>query len=217
MLFNDSGFVRFRMGNEGTHGVPPNGLDPQGVDHVELQPTITSTEDEMKKKGLLRASQSFDEAVLQDEPQINPGGHLRKSPIYQTTSDPEQSKDELLDDFEPELEAIYEPPPIPAALAAAAAAAERGSKEGPLRGKKQSLTLTPSESDEPQYSGSTIYGRAPSQCSSISATQSFDLRMYGRLPKGPNVPLGSSVPMTSSNGSVAPLATGTLKKGEESR
>ena len=77
----------------------------------------------------------------------------RKSPIYHTASDPEVKDD--LDDFEPELEAIYEPPPS-------------------SRIKKQSLT-TPSESDDPQYSGQSIYGRAPSQCSSISATQRFVL------------------------------------------
>ena len=106
-----------------------------------------------------------------------------KSPIYHTTSDPEVKEDE--DDLEPELEAIYEPPPI--------------SRVGV---KKQSLT-TPSESDEPQYSGQSLYGRAPSQCSSISATQSFDLRMYGRLPKG-------SV-------ALPPASAGTLKKTEETR
>ena len=77
----------------------------------------------------------------------------RKSPIYHTASDPEVKDD--LDDFEPELEAIYEPPPT-------------------SRIKKQSLT-TPSESDDPQYSGQSIYGRAPSQCSSISATQRYVL------------------------------------------
>ena len=32
----------------------------------------------------------------------------RKSPIYHTASDPEAKEE---DDFEPELEAIYEPPP----------------------------------------------------------------------------------------------------------
>ena len=41
--------------------------------------------------------------------------------------------------------------------------------------------MVPSESDEPIYNGKSIYGRAPSQCSSISATQSFDMRMYGRV------------------------------------
>ena len=108
-----------------------------------------------------------------------------KSPIYHTTSDPEVKEDE--DDLEPELEAIYEPPPISTRVGV----------------KKQSLT-TPSESDEPQYSGlSSQYGRAPSQCSSISATQSFDLRMYGRLPKG-------SV-------ALPPASAGTLKKTEETR
>ena len=50
----------------------------------------------------------------------------RKSPIYHTASDPEVKDD--LDDFEPELEAIYEPLPT-------------------LRIKKQSST-TFSESDD---------------------------------------------------------------------
>ena len=98
MLFNDSGFVRFRMNDE-----------------QNLEPVKTS--EEMKK---LRASQSFDEAVLDTQNQPQP----RKSPIYHTASDPETKED---DDFEPELEAIYEPPPA-ANIAAAAIleAATRG-------------------------------------------------------------------------------------------
>ena len=46
---------------------------------------------------------------------------------------------------------------------------------------QQNHQIVPSESDEPIYSGKSLYGRAPSQCSSISATQSFDMRMYGRI------------------------------------
>ena len=51
MLFNDSGFVRFRMGNE----------EPQ-LEMPPVPPTSNVSEDTKKK---LRASQSFDEAVLQ--------------------------------------------------------------------------------------------------------------------------------------------------------
>ena len=47
--------------------------------------------------------------------------------------------------------------------------------------QQQNHQMVPSESDEPIYSGKSLYGRAPSQCSSISATQSFDMRMYGRV------------------------------------
>ena len=178
------------MGNE----------EPQ-LEMPPVPPPSNVSEDTKKK---LRASQSFDEAVLQvRQQQHNPSRpflvsnlillqdehpvHVgpSKSPIYHTTSDPDTKGDED-DDLEPELEAIYEPPPASRIV------------------KKQSLT-TPSESDEPQYSGQSLYGqRAPSQCSSISATQSFDLRMYGRLPKG--VPIPSGV-----------VATGTLKKTEETR
>ena len=53
MLFNDSGFVRFRMGNE----------EPQvEMPPVPPPPANIPAEDTKKK---LRASQSFDEAVLQ--------------------------------------------------------------------------------------------------------------------------------------------------------
>lgn len=184
MLFNDSGFVRFRMGNDNEASVVTNDQS------VELL-----TSEDMKKKGQLRASQSFDEAVLQDaavpctiDDQVQQQ-QPRKSPIYHTASDPETKED----DFEPELEAIYEPPPMA------------------NRPKKQSLT-TPSESDEPQYSGqSLLYGRAPSQCSSISATQSFDLRMYGRLPNKAMI-----VGATMGN-AILNNTTGTLKKNEETR
>lgn len=179
MLFNDSGFVRFRMGNDNEASVTV--ANDQSVELL--------TSEDMKKKGQLRASQSFDEAVLQDAAVEDQPQQPRKSPIYHTASDPETKED----DFEPELEAIYEPPPMA------------------NRPKKQSLT-TPSESDEPQYSGqSLLYGRAPSQCSSISATQSFDLRMYGRLPNKAMV-----VGATTGN-AVLNNTTGTLKKNEETR
>ena len=88
--------------------------------HIEmLQPqpqppmgTSNSDQDKFAKKKL-RASQSFDESVLgQDD--IMPGNNVaQQSQNYHATSDPE-GKEEELDDLEPELEAIYEPPPIAA-------------------------------------------------------------------------------------------------------
>ena len=84
MLFNDSGFVRFRMGNEAVVGPPTSAVEAVGSvavasNTVEMQlqqsqnltaaPTL---EDMQNKKKSLRASQSFDEGVLggQDEPQV---------------------------------------------------------------------------------------------------------------------------------------------------
>ncbi len=97
------------------------------------------------------------------------------------------------DDIDPELEAIYEPPP---SQHPGGAQQHKNLKHGHLsQNPMNSMNVvaapgmgpmggTPSESDEPQYSGQSLYGRAPSVCSSVSATQSFDLRMYGRLPRG---------------------------------
>ena len=59
----------------------------------------------------------------------------------------------------------------------------------------------------------SIYGRAPSQCSSISATQSFDLRMYGRLPK--NTANNTAAAVAAVIAGAGPLATGTLRKNQE--
>ena len=188
------------MGNEAANAVTSEAMD---------QVAAVASIDEPNKatKNQLRASQSFDEAVLEPQ-QMASTLASKASPIYQTASDPESeaaiarklNEDEaaMHDDFEPELEAIYEPPPQ-SHLAS--------------RPKKQSLT-TPSESDEPQYSGqSMIYGRAPSQCSSISATQSFDLRMYGRLP---SKAMGQAAAVAAS-ANAANAATGTLKKNEDTR
>ena len=75
---------------------------------MQPQPTTSSDQDKIIAKKKLRASQSFDEAVLgQENDSVILNG---KSPIYHTTSEPE-AKDEEEDDIEPELEAIYEPPP----------------------------------------------------------------------------------------------------------
>jgi hypothetical protein len=204
MLFNDSGFVRFRMGNE-----------PQVEIQQQLQPLpasevakIMNLDDYGSKKTTtaksLRASQSFDETVLQQEnvhhPMGSMGDQIRKSPIYHTASDPADAlKDHHFDDIEPELEAIYEPPP----------------SDHRKMLKKPILTqTTPSESDEPQYSGQSIYARAPSECSSISATQSFDLRMYGRMPA---MAAGGPPPASVTVVAAGPMSTGTLKRNEETR
>jgi len=73
---------------------------------------------------------------------------------------------------------------------------------------QQNTQAPPSESDEPIYSGKSIYGRAPSQCSSVSATQSFDMRMYGRIPQP------SHHPQQQQN-QQKPNAFGTLQKNEK--
>ena len=140
---------------------------------IKLRYHFTFSDQDKYAKKKLRASQSFDESVLGQE-EVIPGNNVtQQSQNYHATSDPE-GKEEELDDLEPELEAIYEPPPMAV-----------------NRPKKQSLT-TPSESDEPQYS-SSMYGRAPSQCSSISATQSFDLRKLWILDPNWAVDTGSNL------------------------
>ncbi len=72
----------------------------------------------------------------------------------------------------------------------------------------QNVQAPPSESDEPIYSGKSIYGRAPSQCSSVSATQSFDMRMYGRIPQPANQPQQHQLQQK-------PNGFGTLQKNEK--
>lgn len=218
MLFNDSGFVRFRMGgdpslaqvevlNQSSHNLANGG---EGV------AAAAAAEREHKKREGLRASQSFDESVLlvesdhrfhgskasPNDPPQQEDGH--QSPIYHTASDPGHDD---ADDIDPELEAIYEPPPG----AKVESQRPKGPQEDPRklgRAEAQQPQTTPSESDEPQYSGRSQYSRAPSVCSSVSATQSFDMRMYGRIPKGVP-PAAQQIHMVGS--------TGTLKKNEETR
>ena len=69
MLFNDSGFVRFRIGNEPLTG--------------------ENSQQDVKKN--LRASQSFDEGVLMNEAEALAKENERTSPIYHTTSDHNRS------------------------------------------------------------------------------------------------------------------------------
>ena len=115
MLFNDSGFVRFRMGDEASEPhiemvsqPPPQAttapVAPSSTHFHEKTNNDSSEQHQDRIKKKLRASQSFDEAVLGQD---NVDGN---NPVaYHATSDPEAKDNE--DDVEPELEAIYEPPP----------------------------------------------------------------------------------------------------------
>jgi hypothetical protein len=78
--------------------------------------------------------------------------------------------------------------------------------------------MVPSESDEPIYNGKSIYGgRAPSECSSISATQSFDMRMYGRLQPQSTVQQQQQQQLQQQQQQQKPNAPvfGTLQKNEK--
>ena len=81
--------------------------------------------------------------------------------------------------------------------------------------KNSSDVRTPSESDETAYGGqSSIYSRAPSQCSSVSATQSFDMRMYGRSKMMQGGTTGKANADGSSNALGTSSGEGTEKKLE---
>ena len=177
MLFNDSGFVRFRG---------------QGDPGVAQEEVLKQSTDDLTRAGKdgIRASQSFDDVILGDrevDPQLlspssNPEENQRQmqhSPIYKSLdgSDVGAAAGEPRSGKDPQ-EGIYEPPP--------------GMKLPPAKmmmdpARRPSNAGIYSESDlESAYglkssAGNQIYSsRAESRCSSISATQSFDMRMYGK-------------------------------------
>ncbi len=164
MLFNDSGFVRFR-----TNGDP-------GLEQEQVLRQSTGDLTKADREARVRSSQSFEEALMgdRDEPQLlspasNPEDQsqrqMQHSPIYKSLDGSEKDA----------KEDIYEPPP----------GMKLPPKGDPLR--RPSNTGIYSESDlESAYgakfapNGGIYSSRAESRCSSISATQSFDMRMYGK-------------------------------------
>ena len=66
MLFNDAGFVRFRMGNDGGGNIPsqqqPHEERPQS--HLSQESCSGVSGSERSRRDRLRASQSFDDSVL---------------------------------------------------------------------------------------------------------------------------------------------------------
>ena len=173
MLFNDSGFVRFRA---------------QGDPGLGQEEVLQKSSDDLTRIGKdgIRASQSFDAVVRPDsgDPQLlspssNPEENQREmqhSPIYKSLdgSDLGEPRRTVNEHHQQQQDGIYEPPP--------------GMKLPPLSrmdaGRRPSNTGIYSESDlESAYglkSGQIYSSRAESRCSSISATQSFDMRMYGK-------------------------------------
>ena len=116
-----------------------------------------------------------------------------QSPIYRSID----SDEGPMGNSPPEEEGIYEPPP--------------GMKMPPRSAGPPPIhsngIYSESELESSVYGGtrSQIYSsRAPSRCSSISATQSFDMRMYGQI--GPGAKPGK--------GEVKPSA-GPSSKGNE--
>ena len=117
--------------------------------------------------------------------------------VVMWASNPDDSNDDLKKEIEMGNNPIYEPPPSARQQgqhkdgekkngAAKGVKDDTGMNDGGIAKNDSSIAEgaggTPSESDETAYGGqsSSIYSRAPSQCSSVSATQSFDMRMYGR-------------------------------------
>ena len=82
MLFNDSGFVRFRMGNE---------EEPTLIIDNVINPGHGGGAGSSDRKKNLRASQSFDEGVLMNEAEALAKENDRTSPIYFTASDHNRS------------------------------------------------------------------------------------------------------------------------------
>ncbi|TRY80477.1 hypothetical protein TCAL_02976 [Tigriopus californicus] len=205
MLFNDSGFVRFRMGDD--PNLPQDDVLRQStsnlVEAINLRESRPASRN-VDTRDKLRASQSFDDSVLlmdripglevgkgpmdklspASQPETTfgnvkmrpsqrhgPGASAllsdqsRHSPIYKSIDSLGPSENG--DDQDPELAQMYEPPP--------------GMKFPP----KDSMKGTPSQAIYSEDDMSSVYGRSqiyrpPSRCSSISATQSFDMRMYGQ-------------------------------------
>jgi hypothetical protein len=246
MLFNDAGFVRFRMG--GDPGRMVDEVLRQSTD--DLAQGANAGEEQLggSRRGFrmgegLRASQSFDETVLFDggrsptsasvgvrlsplSPQEvkdagirqkrSSGGRTsadsknkltRQSPIYKSIDSLKSEEDEAASAVPIIEEDLYEPPPgmkLPPVPVAAGGASNKG-------------IYSESEYD-PTYSGvgggrsqQQIYNS--SRCSSISATQSFDMRMYGIVPPGPSSQ--QSAASSGGAGAGAAFATTTLKRNEE--
>ena len=218
MLFNDAGFVRFRLGNESSLAQ----ADPSRQSCQDLVTSMdqgeTAGPGEPDKTGseiTMKGSRSFDNAVL-DKKQLS-GDSFRMSPLerpqsnmsyVKEASDARAIKSELCSPDRPDVELLPGLPQRPASKLATHSHPVSGRLESDtdtggetyempaglvLPGASKSLAAQVrsvvgySESDlssvDPLYGpGRSIYGysRAPSRCSSISATQSFDMRVYGR-------------------------------------
>jgi len=228
MLFNDAGFVRFRLGNDPS--LAQGEVLRQSCQDLTIQEQDGSSETVVNpslpdKPGSesMKGSRSFDNSVL-DKKQMS--AEFTISPLERPHSnmsyvrevaDSRLIKSELCSPDRPDVEFLPGLPNRPASKLATHSQPAR--TNSPLYNRPESDTdvgeqyETPagmvlpettkslaaqvrsvigySESDlssvDPLYGGKSIYGysRAPSRCSSISATQSFDMRVYGRTGIGP--------------------------------
>ncbi|XP_023338915.1 uncharacterized protein LOC111709480 [Eurytemora carolleeae] len=232
MLFNDAGFVRFRLGNDPSLA-QTDVLSQSSQDLAESRGPEAGQGAEALRESI-RGSRSFDEGLLteikknfQDKkiqgvsPLERPQSNLSYS-FKQNQADSRQIKSELCS---PDVEGIPGLPQRPASKLTthnrtASPLYNRNTESDTDVGEQYEapagLILTEatkslaaqvrsvvgySESDlsslDPVYAGGkSIYGyasRAPSRCSSISATQSFDMRVYGRTGPSGAATLGRPV------------------------
>ena len=224
MLFNDAGFVRFRLGNDPSLAQAEMlrqsceelamNTGEVGSSETVVNPSVPDNNAAHGSESTMKGSRSFDNAVL-DKKQLS-GDSFRMSPLerpqsnmsyVKEISDGRAIKSELCSPDRPDVELLPGLPQRPASKLAThshpvSSRMESESDTGGeqyetpagmvLPGASKSLAAQVrsvvgySESDlssvDPLYGGRSIYGysRAPSRCSSISATQSFDMRVYGR-------------------------------------
>jgi len=228
MLFNDAGFVRFRLGNDPS--LAQGEVLRQSCQDLTIQEQEGSSETVVNpsvpdKTGSesMKGSRSFDNSALEKKQAstdftISPLERPHSNMSYvREVADSRLIKSELCSPDRPDVEFLPGLPNRPASKLATHSQPARANS--PLYNRPESDTdageqyETPagmvlpettkslaaqvrsvigySESDlssvDPLYAGKSIYGysRAPSRCSSISATQSFDMRVYGRTGLGP--------------------------------
>jgi len=253
MLFNDAGFVRFRLGNDPSLGQAEDlaiheegggtGVGGGVGGSAELaasaaaeassvkQPAVVAASANAGIRESIRGSRSFDEGILTE---IKKNFADAKAPLerpqsnlsYSFSRDPADSRQIKSELCSPDVEGL---PGLPQRPASKLTTHNVNRTNSPIYNRNESDTdvgeqyeapaglILPettkslaaqvrsvvgySESDlsslDPVYvAGKSIYGysRAPSRCSSISATQSFDMRVYGRAGPSGSATLGRPKP-----------------------
>jgi len=214
MLFNDAGFVRFRLGNDPSLGqVEVMRQSCSDLTAQQKQAAEAEASQGRASADNMKGSRSFDNSkVTGAEFSISPQERPQSNMSYvRDVNDSRQIKSELCSPDRLDVEFLPGLPQRPASKLAR----ERMATASPLynrpaseQGESSEQYEAPagmilpgentkslaaqvrsvvgySESDlssvDPLYGGKSLYGysRAPSRCSSISATQSFDMRVYG--------------------------------------
>ena len=203
MLFNDAGFVRFRIGHDQSE------LRQSCEDLVQTEAHNPAVGDKTGPENAVKGSRSFDNSVLSGESFRQLERPQSNMSYVKDLGDSRAIKSELCSPDRPDVEFLPGIPQRPASkLATHSHPAPRRESESdtgeqyetpagmilPSGSKSLAAQVRSvvgySESDlssvDPLYAGRSIYGygRAPSRCSSISATQSFDMRVYGRTGLG---------------------------------